>query len=146
MSQGRMARKLVVVGIMSLFAAYTATAQSQQQEQQQKTTIYPVSFPSGGIELHKADQETIHGVAAMMERDPVLHAAVLGKADAVGTPEYNDHLSWRRAAAVFEALVFTYKVPASRVEMRWTGDRLPSVPGGDQKAELQNRVVDIIVH
>jgi outer membrane protein OmpA-like peptidoglycan-associated protein len=72
--------------------------------------------------LHLADQETIHGVAAMMARDPALVATVLGKADTVGNASYNERLSQRRAEPVSEALIHGYKVPANRVEMRWTGE------------------------
>ncbi len=142
MSEMRVTRRLATAaGIAGLVAAYAGAAQSAQSP----GTIYPVSFPTGSIKLHQADQETIHGVAAAMERDPALTATVLGKADTVGTAEYNEHLSWRRAAAVYEALVFTYHVPAERVQMRWTGERLPTVKTEDETAELQNRVVEIIV-
>jgi len=79
----------------------------------------------------------------MMERNPALVATVVGKADVVGTAEYNEKLSQRRGQAVFEALVYTYKVPASRVELRWTGERELVVPTGANRAELLNRVVNI---
>jgi OOP family OmpA-OmpF porin len=130
---------------MGLIAARGVVSAQAAQEEVPHATIYPVSFPMGSIELHQADHETIHGVAAMMERNPALNATVVGKADTVGSADYNEHLSWRRAAAVFEALVYKYNVPATRVEMRWTGERLPVVPTGDETAELQNRVSNIIV-
>ena len=82
----------------------------------------------------------------MMERNPALVATVVGKADTVGSPEYNEKLSHRRALTVAEILVYTYKVPAHRVEMRWTGENEPLVVSGDNKAELVNRTVDIILH
>jgi outer membrane protein OmpA-like peptidoglycan-associated protein len=129
---------------MSVFAAHIATAQSQQQRK--RNTIYRVSFQAGSIEFRRAYHETIYEAAAMMERDPAIVAMALGKADTVGSAEDNEHLSWRRAAAVFEALAFTYKVPDSRVEMCWAGERLPTVHTGEEKAELEDRVVDIVVH
>ncbi len=145
MSQSQLTRRFAAVaGATSLVAAYSVAAHALQPEEAH-ATIYPVSFPMGSVELHPADQETIHGVAAMMERNTALVATVLGKADTVGTSDYNEHLSWRRASAVFEALVFKYGVPASKVEMRWTGERLPTVKTADQTAELQNRVVEILV-
>lgn len=141
-----MTRRLAAAAAASgLFAAYgVAKAQTTIQEVPHGT-IFPVSFPMNSVELHQADHETIHGVAAMMQRDPKLVALVLGKADTVGSGDFNEHLSWRRASAVYEALVFKYGVPAIRVEMRWTGDRLPVAPTGDEKAELQNRVVNIVL-
>lgn len=142
MPKSAMTRKLAVAAVATGFLAGCAgTALGPQS----RSTTFPVSFPSGSVELHATDHETIQGVANAMKRDPALRATVLGKADAVGTPEYNQHLSWKRAAAVFEALVFTHQVPEDRVRMRWTGEQLPTVPTADQTAELQNRVVEIIV-
>src|SRR5579864_2493649 len=102
----RFAAAAGAMGAMGMIAARGALSAQAAQEEVPHATIYPVSFPTGSTELHKADHETIHGVAAMMERNPALNATVVGKADAVGSAEYNEHLSWRRAAAVFEALVF----------------------------------------
>ena len=110
-----------------------------------EVTIYPVSFPSGSIVLHTADYETIHGIAAMMARDPALVAVVLGKADTMGPASYNERLSQRRAEVVSDALVRIYKVPADRVAVRWAGESQPVVATADQTAELQNRVAEIIV-
>ncbi len=142
MTQLRLMGRLATAVAASLFAGGIAIAAQNGEPQ---ATIYPVSFPMGSMALHQADHETIHGVAAMLERDPNLTAIVIGKADTVGSSEYNEHLSFKRTMAVYEALVFAYNVPENRVEMRWTGDRLPVVPTGDETAELQNRVVNIIV-
>ena len=124
------------VALAGLLAAIPVTAEP---------TIYPVSFPTDSIALHRADLETIHGVAAMMERDPMLKATVIGKTDTVGTPAYNEHLSARRAEMVYNTLVKTYKVPADRVELQWTGERQQVVGTADNMAELQNRVVEVFL-
>ena len=143
MSHPVMRHFVATVGAMSLLAAFTvATAQSPQPPE---VTIYPVSFPSGSIVLHTADYETIHGIAAMMARDPALVATVLGKADTMGPASYNERLSQWRAEAVYDALVRIYKVPADRVAVRWAGESEPVVATADQTAELQNRVAEIIV-
>lgn len=141
-----LSRRLVATtGALTFLAASSAAAQTQPQQTSQGT-IYPISFPTNSVELHQADHETIRGVAAMLQRDPNLTATILGKADAVASPEYNEHLSWKRAQAVYEVLVFQNKIPENRVEMRWTGERVPVVPTAANTPELQNRVVDIILH
>ena len=124
------------VAVAGLLAAIPVTAEP---------TIYPVSFPTDSIALHRADLETIHGVAAMMERDTTLKATVIGKADTVGTAEYNEHLSQRRAEIVYDTLVKTYKVPADRVDVQWTDEKQPVVATADDTAQLQNRVVEIFL-
>jgi OOP family OmpA-OmpF porin len=108
-------------------------------------TIYPVSFPTDSIALHRADLETIHGIAAMMERDTTLKATVIGKADTMGAGAYNERLSERRAEIVYNTLVKTYKVPADRVDVQWTGEKQPVVGTADNTAELQNRVVEVFL-
>ena len=76
---------------------------------------------------------------------PTLVATIIGKADSVGSAELNEHLAEKRAQAVFEALVYTNKVPENRVDMHFTGEHLPFVSTADEQAELQNRVVAIIL-
>jgi outer membrane protein OmpA-like peptidoglycan-associated protein len=58
----------------------------------------------------------------------------------------NEKLSQRRAEAVFDALVYSNHVSENRVEMRWTGEHLPYLSTADEKEEMLNRVVEIIVH
>ena len=135
---------MTTVGAMSLFAAYAAVAQQTQQLPQGSVT-YPVHFPTGSSQLGPEDQDTIRAVASKMLNAPTLTATIIGKSDAVGSAELNEHLAEKRAQAVFEALVYTNKVPENRVDLRWTGERIPFVSTADEQAELQNRVVAIIL-
>ena len=91
------------------------------------------------------DQDHIRDVAAMMQSTPTFVATILGKTDSVGSADYNEHLSQQRAEAVFEALVYTNKVPENRVQLHWTGEHLPFISAADEQAESQNRMVAIIV-
>ena len=135
MSRSRAMSRFATVAAISLLAAGTTLAQPPQP------TAYWISFPTGSTTLHQADHETIKGVANYMKQHPDMFATIEGKTDTVGTPEYNDHLSEKRALAVFDALVYENGIPASRTHIHWTGERLPNVPTADQQAELQNRVV-----
>ncbi len=80
-----------------------------------------------------------------MQGDPAVTATIIGKADTVGSKDFNEKLSQRRAEAVFEALVYANHVPENRVELRWTGERLPYLSNEEEKEESQNRVVVIIL-
>ena len=145
MLQLRMTRRAVgVLGVCSLFAAYTASAQ-QVQELPRGSNTYPVHFATGSSQLDSADQDTIRGVAAAMRRTPTLTATIIGKSDTVGSANFNHHLSEQRARAIFEALVYTNKVPEDRVELRWSGENVPMVSTADEQAESLNRVVAIIL-
>jgi outer membrane protein OmpA-like peptidoglycan-associated protein len=47
---------------------------------------------------------------------------------------------------VRDALVYSGKISADRVETRWTGERRPNVTTGNDVAAAANRVVDIAIH
>ena len=81
----------------------------------------------------------------MMQSTPTFVATIVGKTDSVGSADFNEHLSQRRAEAVFEALVYANKVPENRVQLRWTGERLPFTSAADEEAKSHNRMAAIIV-
>jgi outer membrane protein OmpA-like peptidoglycan-associated protein len=80
-----------------------------------------------------------------MQSNPDLVATILGKTDSVGSAGFNERLSQRRADAVFEALVYDNKVSENRIQMCWTGERLPFTSTADETAAAQNRMAAIIV-
>ena len=132
---------VAIAALLSLFAGYTASSQTQQPG----ARAYPVHFPTGSDKLDAADQDTIRGVAGSMQSNSELNATIIGKADTAGSAELNEKLAQRRSEAVFSALVYTNHVPENRVELRWTGERLPYLSTEDEKEEMLNRVVEIIV-
>jgi len=137
-------KSLAAVAIMSLFAA--AHAATAQQTQNADCTAHFVYFDTGSHALTPEDQGHIRDVAAMMQSTPTFVASIVGKTDSVGSADFNEHLSQRRAEAVFEALVYTNNVPENRVQLRWTGERLPFTSAADEEAESHNRMAAIIVN
>ena len=135
-------KSLAVAAILSLFAAHAATA---QQTQNPNCTTHFVYFDTGSHALTPEDQDHIRDVAAMMQSTPAFVATIVGKTDSVGSADFNEHLSQQRAEAVFEALVYANKVPENRVQLRWTGERLPFTSAADEEAKSHNRMAAIIV-
>ena len=135
---------VVVVGGLSLFAAYGAMAQGVAQ-QPPGSNAFPIHFATGAYKLATQDKDTVRGVAAKMAQNPSLTATIVGKADTVGSAQFNEHLAQKRAQQVFEALVYTNKVPEDRVAMRFTGEHLPLVSTADEQEERMNRVVAIVL-
>lgn len=144
MLHSRLGKIAAAVSVLGLFTGYSAAQQTQSLPP--GSTTYPIHFATGSYKLDSADEDTIRAVAAKLQGTPALHATIIGKADSVGSAEFNEHLSQRRAEAVFEALVYTNKVPEERVDLHWTSEHLPFVATEDQQAETQNRVVALIVH
>ena len=129
---------------VSLFAAYAATAQEVKNLPLDATAHF-IYFPTAGYTLDAKDQEQIRDVAGMIQSHPDFVATILGKTDSVGSAGFNERLSQRRANAVFEALVYDNKVSEDRIQMCWTGERLPFTATADQTAEAQNRMAAIVV-
>lgn len=109
------------------------------------STTHFIYFPTGSYALTSEDQDHIREVAGMMQSTPAFVAMIIGKANSVGSKDFNERLSQRRAEAVLEDLVYNNKVPESRVQLCWTGERVPFVSGADETAVSQNRVVAIVV-
>jgi hypothetical protein len=140
-----MSKKLATgLAALFIFAAHAATAEQTQQLPIKSTTNF-IYFDTGSHALTPNEQDRIRDVAAMIQSTPTFVATIIGKTDSIGSADFNEHLSQQRATAVFEALVHANKVPENRVQMRWTGERLPFTAAADEKAESQNRLVAIVV-
>ena len=144
---------VAAVCVLSLLAfASIGLARAQQQPQPLPAWLppgsvtYPVHFETGKFAVVAEDADTIRAVSSKMKNESHLVATIVGKADTVGSSEFNEHLAQKRTQAVFEALVYTNSVPEQRVEIRYTGERVPVVSTADQQAELQNRMVAIVLH
>jgi outer membrane protein OmpA-like peptidoglycan-associated protein len=109
-------------------------------------TWYRVMFATGSFRIDADGQQAINSVADKMQSDPRLMATLVGKTDAVGSDAANMRLSQQRAAAVRNALLATGKVPAQRIETRWTGERQQNEQTMSDAADASNRAVDIGVH
>ncbi len=143
MSRSGVTKGLAAAAI-GFFAAYAATAQ-EAKNLPPGATAHFVYFPTGGYKLDVKDEDQIRDVAGMIQSHPDFVATILGKTDSVGSAGFNERLSQRRANAVFEALVYDHKVSENRIEMCWTGERLPFTSTADQTAEAQNRMAAIVV-
>ena len=136
--------KSFAAAAIGFFATYAATAQ-EAKNLPPGATAHFIYFPTGGHALDSKDQAQIHDVAGLMQSNPDFVATILGKTDSVGSVEFNERLSQRRADAVFEALVYDNKVSENRIQMCWTGERLPFTSTADETAAAQNRMAAIIV-
>ena len=144
MSASRVARSLIAAAVVGLLTAHAATAQ-QTKNLPPGATAHFVYFATGSHTLTPDEQNRLRDVAALLQSTPAFVATIIGKADTVGSADFNEHLSQRRAEEVFEDLVYQNKVPANRMRVCWTGEHLPFIPTADQVAESANRMVAIIV-
>jgi len=107
---------------------------------------YAVGFDSNSSVVNAEGQKIVNDVATFLQRNPASIATLIGRADTVGSNDFNMRLSHRRADAVRDALVYGSKVAPDRVESRWTGETRPSMATGNALAATSDRVVDIAIH
>ena len=136
--------KSLAAAAVGLFATYAGTAQEVKNLPADATAHF-IYCPTGGYKLDAKDEDQIRDVAGLIQSHPDFVATILGKTDSVGSAGFNEHLSQRRANAVFGALAYDNKVSESRIQMCWTGERLPFTSTADQTAEAQNRMAAIVV-
>jgi OOP family OmpA-OmpF porin len=111
-----------------------------------QATWYTVAFQTNSFALDPYGQKVIDEVGDYLAKNPGAIATLVGRTDTVGSSDYNMRLSHRRADAVRDALVYNDRVPADRIETRWTGETRPHVTQADDAAAAGNRVVDIAIH
>jgi len=136
--------KSIVAASVSFFATYAGTAQ-EVKNLPPGATAHFIYFPTGRYALDAKDQAQIRDVAGLMQSTPDFVATIIGKTDSVGSVGFNERLSQFCANAVFEALVYDNKVSENRIQMCWSGERLPFTSTADQTAEAQNRMAALVV-
>ncbi len=101
-------------------------------------------FGFDSADLTQKNRELLSRIAGILLVSKGYGLAVYGYTDDVGTPEYNQTLSERRAKAVDDYLVKS-GVPAGIVNIKGYGKTSPIVKGNTPEARAKNRRVEIAV-
>jgi outer membrane protein OmpA-like peptidoglycan-associated protein len=109
-------------------------------------THYQVAFASNSTLIDADGQQAITTAGDTLRGNTALMATVVGRTDTVGSDARNMRLSKQRANKVARALLKTGNIDASRVDVRWTGERQQGDQAPANTAEASDRVVDISVH
>jgi outer membrane protein OmpA-like peptidoglycan-associated protein len=103
-----------------------------------------VLFKSGSFELLPGARERLAKVSGIVLAYPTLHLQVEGHTDAVGTDEYNQNLSERRAEAVRDYLV-QQGIAANSIGARGFGKTQPIATNETAEGRQQNRRVELVL-
>ena len=118
-----MAKQIAATGSVNLYGIYFDT---------DKTDIKPQSKP------------TLDEVGKLLAGDAGLKLKVVGHTDNVGTAEYNNSLSLRRAQAVAGALVHDYNIAAERLTALGAGFTQPVASNDTEEGRAKNRRVELV--
>ena len=103
-----------------------------------------VLFRSGSVDLLPAARERLAKVSGIVLAYPSLHVSIEGHTDSIGSDEYNQDLSERRAQSVRDYFV-RGGVPASTVDARGFGKAEPVASNETAEGRQQNRRVELVL-
>lgn len=106
-------------------------------------TLGDVLFDTGQATLKPGAYPTIERVAEVLKEEPERRVTIEGHTDSVGSEEYNQALSQRRAAAVEAALV-ERGVQRNQIVAIGKGETFPVASNDDAGGRQQNRRVELI--
>ncbi len=136
----------------------TATAQRDTQELQQQIdelqakvtdrglvlTLGDVLFSSGTADLNSGGNNRLGKLAAFLNKYPQRTALIEGYTDSIGSEDYNQGLSQRRADAVKSYLV-GQTVNSMRLTASGRGEGSPVGDNSSATGRQQNRRVEVII-
>ena len=108
-------------------------------------TSVSVPFKFDKYSLTKDAKDDLDKLASDVKSDKRFFIAVEGFTDKVGSHEYNETLSRRRADSVVEYLVANNDIPIYRIHMIGLGDQKPVEEGRNRTANAKNRRVEVKV-
>ncbi|MEZ4978572.1 MAG: OmpA family protein [Chitinophagales bacterium] len=88
-----------------------------------------ILFDDNSAVINKIYYPELYKVLSLTKSDPNVMVVITGHTDVRDTDSYNMDLSKARANAVYTMLTEVFKVPSSRLEIRFEGERNPLVPG-----------------
>ncbi|MCK5768981.1 OmpA family protein [Algiphilus sp.] len=104
--------------------------------------LYGVLFAFDSADLHANARRLLNPVVEIFNRYPDLEVEVAGHTDSLGSDEYNQELSQRRAESVKQYLA-DHGVPAGQVSAVGYGESEPVATNDTEEGREENRRVEI---
>jgi len=125
-------------------AAQLEEMKAKKTERGMVLTLGDVLFDSGRADMKAGALRTLGLLAAFLKENPERDVAIEGHTDSVGSAEFNQALSERRALTVKNALL-ERGIAANRVTARGFGPTRPLVGNDTPVGRQQNRRVEIVL-
>ncbi len=108
-----------------------------------RAEVHGIYFAFASARLVPASDPALHQIASLMTDNPTWVVTIEGHTDSIGTKASNLDLSNRRAAAVRDALVTRFNVPAARLLSVGFGDTKPVTTNATIEGRARNRRVEL---
>jgi outer membrane protein OmpA-like peptidoglycan-associated protein len=133
-----------VDGIKSSEAQVKQDFGAALEAQPKRPVSFYLYFQRDTDEFAPESKALVNQIFAEIARRPAPEVAIIGHTDRVGSMQYNDALSLRRAERCRDELI-KLGIPKVRISVAGRGFREPEVPTADQVSEPRNRRVEINV-
>jgi outer membrane protein OmpA-like peptidoglycan-associated protein len=107
-------------------------------------TLGDVLFATGRADLKSGARRSLEKLSAFLHEYPQRSVQIEGFTDSVGTDDYNQGLSERRAGAVRDALT-SMGISGDRIQTRGLGKSSPVADNESATGRQQNRRVEVII-
>jgi outer membrane protein OmpA-like peptidoglycan-associated protein len=109
----------------------------------QRIVLRGINFDFDSSAIGPASRPVLEEAAAILRQNPGVQVQVQGFTDSVGSPEYNQALSVRRAEAVYRYLV-NLGVDPRRLSVEGFGETRPIADNDTAAGRAQNRRVELV--
>lgn len=121
---------------------YRGCEQVSKQVEQVKLVVN-FAFDSAVVARSYADE--IRKVADFLKSNPSINATIEGHTDEIGSSEYNQDLSERRASSVKDILVKQHGIAANRIATEGYGERRPVASNKTDAGRQANRRASAVI-
>jgi outer membrane protein OmpA-like peptidoglycan-associated protein len=116
---------------------------SNQLQKNKKLIVYGINFLTGSAEILESSKQVLVQIAEVLKASPELKVRIEGHTDHVGTAEYNQSLSQKRAASVMAFFVDAHGIQSGRLTALGKGESTPIAGNETEVGKSANRRVEI---
>jgi outer membrane protein OmpA-like peptidoglycan-associated protein len=143
-------RTIVIVNVLDLkpreqkMVTVSSDDMSKEMNANGSVAIYGILFDFDKADVKPASKPQLDEIAKLLKANPKLHVLIVGHTDNKGQLPYNQGLSSKRAAAVVQALVKTYAIPAGQMTAVGVGPAAPVATNDTEAGQAKNRRVELV--
>ena len=109
-----------------------------------RVATHGILFDTGSDRIRGESKPTLDMIGQMLQDHADLKLTIEGHTDNVGSAASNQTLSDKRAAAVRQFLIATYRVDAGRLASKGLGSTKPAASNDTAEGRQQNRRVELV--